>query len=272
MGRRVARAVGARRGSRWFSPGTTVVRVSGSIVARWSTRLWVKGGLSPPATRWTRLLDAARQLLVEVPRGERGHLAGEAVAAVAFGAFQAGSAEGGLDHGSVLRTAHRRQEGVEGGAQVALGGSAHRRAQSRADRSGDRRPVLRRQERVDQRRLDQDELADQLRVVERQLQRDHAAGGVSEHPGPLDPEAAQQIRALGGMVGHRQRLGGCGVRVPGAGDADPAQAGDGRLALERDEPVGEDCRVDQDERLAVAAGVGVSHGDSPCRSVVGQVA
>lgn len=94
--------------------------------------------------------------------------------------------------------------------------------------------------------------ADQLRVVERQLQRDHAAAGVREHPGPLDPEAAQQLRALGGVVGHRQRLGGCGVRVPGAGDADPAQAGGGRLALERDEPVGEDCCVDQDKRLAQA--------------------
>ena len=48
------------------------------------------------------------------------------------------------------------------------------------------------------------ELADQVGVVERQLQRDHAAGGVREHPRPPNPQAAQQVSAFGGVVGHRQ--------------------------------------------------------------------
>ena len=117
------------------------------------------------------------------------------------------------------------------------------------------------QQRVDQWRLAQDEFADQVGVVERELQCDHAAGGVREYPGPFDPEAAQQVSGFGGVVGHRQWLGGCGVGVPGAGDADPAQAGDGRFAFERDEPVGEACCVDQHERFAVAAGIVVAHGD-----------
>ena len=109
------------------------------MTARWSTRRWVNGGLSPPATRWTGCSIRRASSLVEVPPDERRYLPDEAVAAVPFGTFQTLSAECGLDHRSVLRSAQRGQERVEGGGQVALVGGAHRRAQRGADER--RRPA-----------------------------------------------------------------------------------------------------------------------------------
>ena len=62
-----------------------------------------------------RLLDPARQFLVEVPPDERWDFSGEAVAAITFGTFQTFPAKRGFDDGPVVRSAQRRQEGVESG-------------------------------------------------------------------------------------------------------------------------------------------------------------
>ena len=68
-----------------------------------------------PCDEVDRLLDLACKFLVEVPPDERWDFSGEALAAITFGTLQTVPAKRGFDDGPVVRSAQRRQEGVERG-------------------------------------------------------------------------------------------------------------------------------------------------------------
>ena len=101
--------------------------------------------------------------------------------------------------------------------------------------------------------LKQQQAGEEIRVIERGLQSDASARGVSYPIRTLHAELAQQSTALPCVVGEGQVPVGSGTgSVAGAVDAYDAKPVERRLVEDVSEPVAEQARVDQQNRGPVA--------------------
>jgi hypothetical protein len=205
------------------------------------------GGAVPTKDHERGLADTARLSLTERPFLDRAGLIPEEESRLLHGSPPCARPQPTLEQLAIVIASNSPHEGVKRGFMIAAGERAHRRADHRSHElmigwalKGTAGGWL-----------EEHQTAHRIGTVDGQLQADQAAAGMAHEVDTAQVEGVDESRAMAGVVFDGDVSGGwVGKYVPGPTEAEDSEPVEFRSPADREEPVAEQARVDEQDGLA----------------------